>query len=322
METKIKIPTTATLEAVETEKVQTILTFHRPQIVGHLAFIPIESRIANADVLKTIGLIEEFQLEQDIIVSDSGDYSKADYVNNTDKNVIVPPATHLKGGHQNRGNNQTEILQPDRSKRVNVNCFEPSRGSGANRFTEFDDTPADVAKVTMNKTDNYSGSWGVIGDYTSLIKQSHDFLSSRGALSNFNDRTKKERASHALNFETVKGQTGCAIITRYLSMVEIFPTPNVFNIYRNRLLRGKVASLYYRLSKTEKRLLLPSDIKTQLDNMMQIIKTSIEQTAEKAAEKGTSDSGLLIGRIRKDESIDVILSKESETQLAYLFGAW
>lgn len=312
METKIKIPATASLEAVETEKVQTILTFHRPQIVGHLAFIPIESQIANADVLKTIGLIEEFQLEQDIIISDSGNYSKADYINKTDKNVIIPPATHLKGGLQNRGNNQTEVLRPDHTKRINVNCFEPGRGSGSDRFTEFDDTPADVAKTTMNKTNSYNGSWGIIGDYTNLVQ-------GRGALSDFNDRTKKERASYALNFETVKGQTGCAIITRDLSMVEIFPTPNVFNIYRNRLLRGKVASLYYRLSKTEKRILLPSDIRTQLDNMMKIVRTSIEQTAE----KGINDSGLLVGRSRKDDkAIDVILSKETETQLAYLFGAW
>lgn len=309
----IKIPTTATLKAVESEKVLTVLTFHVPQIVGHLAFVPIESRHVDANLLKTIGLIEEFKLEQDIIVSDSGNYSNATYQNKTDKNVIVPPATHLKGGHQNRGNNQTEILSINREKTIDVNCFEPGRGSGGDRFTEFEDTPADVARTTMNSMRGYDGSWGIIRDYTNLVNHRG------GALADFNEATVKERASHALNFETVKGQTGVAVITRDLSMVEIFPTANTFNIYRERLLRGKVASLFYRLSKQEKTILLPSEIVNKLNDVERIVKSSIEQTASLPL-----SDGLLIGRSRKNnKAIDVILSdNEGEKQLAYLFGAW
>lgn len=315
-ETKIKVPATATLKAIETENVLTVLTFHTPQIVGHLAFVPIESMRVDANLLKTIGLIEEFKLEQDIIVSDNtGSYSSANYRNKTDKNIIVPPATHLKGGRQNRGNNQTEILSSNQRRKIDVNCFEPGRGSGNDSFTKFEDTPADVVRATMNRTKGYDGSWSIIRDYTNLAKSGmHD------ALSDFNDATKKERASHALNFETIKGQTGVAIITRDLSMVEIFPTANTFNVYRNRLLRGKTASLFYRLSKQEKTLLFPSEIIEKLNDVERIVTTSIEQTAKKS----NDENGLSIGRSRKNnKAIDVILSDNGgEKQLAYLFGAW
>lgn len=333
-EVKLKIPTAINIGTISTDKLQTAVTAHRPQIIQHLAFVPLETQNINEKLLETIALIEEFKLEQDLIIKDPGEYDSAVYQNKTNKTVVVPAATHLKGGHQNRGNNQTEVLGAGDKKTFDVNCFEPNRGSGTDHFNEFEDVPVDVAKETMLQTDGYDGSWPIIGNYTKLAK-----VSRSDALSSFNEKTEEERAKYALNFETVNGQTGVAILTRGLSAIEVFPTPNVFNIYQQRILRGKLASLFYRLHKEQgNTVLMPSEVETKLNEMMNIIKTGIEQTIEhgtkvnnltsrmsKAHEilHGTTSNGLIIGRVRQGKkAIDIILTDTEQPQLVYLFGAW
>ena len=317
MKTKLKMPAVATLVTVTTDKLQTAMMIHQPQVVQHLAFLPIESQNVNTHLLDTIGLIEEFRLEQDLIVKESPhqSYSSAVYENKTDKTIIIPAATHLKGGMQNRGNNQTEILGSNDNAEYNVNCFEPGRGSGSDHFTEFQDVPADVVKETMTHTDSYNGSWGIIGDYTNLVKGI-----SRDALASFNERTKEDRAKFALNFETVQSQTGACIITKGISMVEVFPTYNTFNIYRERLLRGKTASLFYKLHKTQPtQVILPSEVENKTNEMLEILQKAIEQTLE----KGTKKHGLIIGRGRTGgKAIDIVLTDTETPQVAYIFGAW
>lgn len=317
MKTKLKMPAIATLVAVTTDKLQTAMMIHQPQVVQHLAFLPIESQNVNTNLLDTIGLIEEFKLEQDLIVKESShqSYSSAVYENKTNKTIIVPAATHLKGGMQNRGNNQTEILGAGDSKEYNVNCFEPGRGSGSDHFTEFQDVPADVAKETMTHTESYNGSWNIIGDYTNLIKGI-----GRDALESFNERTKEDRAKFALNFETVTGQTGACIITKGISTVEVFPTHNTFNIYRQRLLRGKTASLFYKLHRTQPtQIILPSEVENKTNEMLEILQKAIEQTLD----KGTKKHGLIVGRGRNEgRAIDVVLTDTDDPQVAYIFGAW
>ncbi len=317
METKLKIPAIANFGVISSDKLQAALTIHQPQIVQHLAFLPIESQRVNEKLLDTIGLIEEFTLEQDIIVKEhetNQRYDTAVYENRTNKNVIIPASTHLKGGMQNRANNQTEILGLNDKETYNVNCFEPSRGSGDNRFHEFEDTPADVARETMIRTSGFDGSWGIIEDYTDLVH------AGRGALTTFNEKTEEDRAKYALNFETVPGQTGATIITKGLSMIEVFPTPNTFNIYRERLLRGKVASLFYKIHKSQpSQLILPSEVESKVNEMLDIVKKAINQTIE----KGIKKHGLIVGRGRSDgRAIDIILTDTEEPQIAYIFGAW
>lgn len=315
METKLKIPAIASLIPISTEKIQTALMIHRAQVVQHLAFLPIESQNVSTNILDTIGLIEEFKLEQDLIIRESRSqtYSSAVYENKTNKNIIIPAATHLKGGMQNRGNNQTEILGANDDEKYNVNCFEPGRGHGDTHFTEFQDVPADIAKETMTKTQGYDGSWNIISDYTRLTKNG-------SALSDFNTSSEQDRAKYALNFETVNGQTGACIITKNLSMVEIFPTHNTFNIYQNRLIRGKLASLFYRIHKNQpSQLILPSEVETKTNTMVTTIKEAIEQTINKAIKK----HGLLIGRARgTNKAIDIILTDTEIPQVAYIFGVW
>lgn len=315
-ELKLKTPSIVNVGVIPTDKLQTALTVHVPQIIQHLAFLPIESQKINTKLLQTVSLIEEFELEQDLIVKEheDQDYGTAVYINKTDKRVIVPAATHLKGGHQNRGNNQTEILGAGDEKTFEVNCFEPNRGSGGDHFIEFDDVPADVARETMIETDGYNGTWKIIEDYTEIAG-----MGRQNALASFNERTKEERAKYALNFETVKGQTGEAIITKGLSVVEVFPTPEVFNLYQQRVLRGKVASLFYRLHKSGQSLILPSEVSTKMNEMMKIVSTAIDQTVE----HGTKDNGLIVGRHRDgDKALDIVLTDEEKPQVAYIFGAW
>lgn len=318
METKLKIPAIANFGVISSDKLQAALTIHQPQVVQHLAFLPIESQNVNTQLLETIGLIEEFELEQDLIIKEqsggSQSYDSAVYENKTNKNVIIPAATHLKGGMQNRANNQTEILGSGDKEVYNVNCFEPGRGSGDNHFHEFDDVPVDVARETMNNTNGYNGSWNIIGDYTEIVR------AGRGALSTFNEQTMEDRAKYALNFETVPGQTGAVIITKGLSCIEVFPTPNTFNIYRERVLRGKVASLFYKIHKTQpSQLILPSEVETKVNEMLDIVKNAINQTIE----KGTKKHGLIVGRGRSEgRAIDIILTDTEEPQIAYIFGAW
>lgn len=317
MKTKLKMPTVATLVAVTTDKLQTAMLIHQPQVVQHLAFLPIESQNVDTNLLDTIGLIEEFKLEQDLVIRESPQqsYDSAVYENKTDKTIIIPAATHLKGGMQNRGNNQTEILGEGDDEEYNVNCFEPNRGSGTDHFTEFQDVPADVAKETMTHTQSYNGSWNIIGDYTRLVKGV-----SSDALASFNERTKEERSKFALNFETVQSQTGACIITKGISMVEVFPTHNTFNIYRDRLLRGKTASLFYKLHRTQPtQIILPSEVENKTNEMLGIIQKAIEQTIE----KGIKKHGLIIGRGRTEgRAIDIVLTDTDEPQVAYIFGAW
>lgn len=315
METTLKVPAIANFGVISSDKLQVALTIHQPQVVQHLAFLPIESQRIDEKLLETIGLIEEFTLEQDIIVKEhvNQSYDTAVYENRTNKNIIIPASTHLKGGHQNRGNNQTEVLGIDKKEAYNVNCFEPGRGSGDDDFHEFQDTPADVARETMLHTDGYNGTWNIIENYTNLI---HDY---RGALATFNEKTEIDRAQYTLNFETIPGQTGAAIITKGLSCIEVFPTSNTFNIYRERLLRGKVASLFYRLHKEHSELILPSEVESKVNEMLNIVSKAIDQTLE----KGTKKHGLIIGRGRSGgKAIDVILTDTEQPQIAYIFGAW
>jgi len=311
----LKIPAVANIGTISTEKLQSALTIHQPQIIQHLAFLPVETQKINIQLLETIGLIEEFKLEQDLIIRESASqsYDTAVYQNKTNKNIIIPSATHLKGGHQNRGNNKTEVLGIDESEDFDVNCFEPSRGHGDDEFTEFHDTPADVALETMTNTEGFQGTWRIISEYTNLAN-------SGNALADFNDKTEEDRAKYALNFETCKGQTGAVIITRGLSMIEVFPTTNTFNIYRQRVLRGKAASLFYRLNKQESdTLLLPSEVETKINDMLKIVTAGIENTIE----KGTKKHGLIIGRSRqRNKAIDIILTDTEPKQIAYIFGAW
>ena len=311
----LKIPAVANIGTISTEKLQSTLTIHQPQIIQHLAFLPVETQKINIQLLETIGLIEEFKLEQDLIIreAENQSYDTAVYQNKTNKNIIIPSATHLKGGHQNRGNNQTEVLGIGESEDIDVNCFEPSRGHGDDEFTEFQDTPADVALETMTNTEGFQGTWKIISEYTSLAN-------SGDALSDFNDKTEEDRAKYALNFETCKGQTGAIIITRDLSMIEVFPTANTFNIYRQRILRGKVASLFYRLNKQESEtLLLPSEVETKINQMLTIVTAGIRNTID----NGTKKHGLIIGRSRQqNKAIDIILTDTEPKQIAYIFGAW
>jgi len=311
----LKIPATANIGVISTEKLQSALTIYQPQIIQHLAFLPVETQKINIQLLETIGLIEEFKLEQDLIIreSESQSYDTAVYQNKTNKNIIIPTATHLKGGYQNRGNNQTEVLGIGETEDIDVNCFEPSRGHGGDEFTEFHDTPADVALETMTNTEGFQGTWNIIREYTDLAR-------SGDALSEFNDKTEEDRAKYALNFETCKGQTGAIIITRDLSMIEVFPTTNTFNIYRQRILRGKTASLFYRLDKQHPdTLLLPSEVETKINDMLKIVTRGIENTIE----KGTKKHGLIIGRSRQqNKAIDIILTDTEPKQIAYIFGAW
>ena len=312
-----EIPQVVSLNAIVTDKVQSVLALHQPQIVQHLAFIPIRTENINEQLLDTIGLIEEFKLEQDIIVKEGGSgYDSAVFENKTDKNIIVPAATHMKGGSQNRGTNFTEVLGQNESERYSVNCFEQTRGSGdSEHFTEFDDIPADVARDTMTNTDGYEGSWDVIRDYTKLAGIHDD-----KALSAFNKKTDEERAKYALNFEPVVDQTGAAIITKGLSMIEVFPTPTTFNIYSQRLLKGKIASLYYKLHNSgQTTLILPSEVSGKVNEMLNIVKKGIEDTCA----NGTKKNGLIIGRGRQGkQAIDIILTDTDPPQIAYVFGAW
>lgn len=315
MRAELKLPEVTSYGVIATESVQSSLIMRHPQVVLHLAYIPIQTSNINEQLLKTIGLIEEFKLEQDIIVKDdSGDYSSAVYENKAGKTMIVPPATHLKGGKQNRGNNAVEVLGEDEIQTVSVNCFEPGRGSGGNHFTEFEDVPADVAHRTMTQTDGYEGSWPIIEDYTKLIGVSDT------ALSEFNKRTEEDRAKYALNFETCENQTGVAIITRDFSMIEIFPTPNTFNIYKPRILRGKVASIFYKIHKNQPSvMILPSEIETKVREMIDYIQKGIELTLE----QGIKKEGLIVGRHREGKkAMDMVLTDAPEPQIAYVFGAW
>jgi len=315
METVLKIPATATVGTLESTHIQTILTFHQPQIIEHMAFVPIESQRIDESLLDTIGLIEEFKLEQDLIITESsGGYDNANYHNKTGKTVIVPPGTHLKGGHQNRGNNYTEILEDSTRRKIDVNCFEPSRGHGdTEHFLSFEDSPADVIKTTMTSVDGYDGSWNNIAQYTQLI-EGHN-----RALTAFNDATETDRMKYALNFETMCGQTGYAIITEDMSLLEIFPTPNTFNIYRERILRGKVASLFYRLQKEEEKVILPSIVEQKMNGILKVTAKAIDTTVENGYIKGS----LRYYRHRQNNiGVDTIITSQMPQQIAYVCGVW
>ena len=315
METVLKIPAIATVGTLESNHIQTILTFHQPQIIEHMAFIPIESQRIDESLLDTIGLIEEFKLEQDLIITEGlGGYDNAQYLNKSGKTVIVPPGTHLKGGHQNRGNNFTEVLEDSTNRKIDVNCFEPSRGHGdTDHFLSFEDAPADVIKTTMTDRQGYNGSWDNIAKYTSLI-EGHN-----RALTAFNDATESERMKYALNFETMCGQTGYAIITEEMSLLEIFPTPNTFNIYRERVLRGKVASLFYRLMKEEEKVILPSTVEKKLNGILKVTEKAIDTTVE----KGEVKQNLRYYRHRQNNiGVDTIITSQMPQQIAYVCGVW
>ena len=291
-----------------------------PQIVQHLAYCPVNATPveSRSTILESVAFIEQFALEQDIFVRDTtGNYGTAVYKNKTDKSLIVPVATHLKGGHQNRANNDSEILDPSEKRTISVNCFEPGRGSGNDIFTDFEDTPPDVARSAMINKDGYDGSWNTISEYTKLIKG----VGGR-ALSVFLEKTEKERAEYALNFETRIGQTGVIAISKALSMIEIFPTPEVFNIYKKRVIRGKIGSLFYKTAMGEQRLqqlILPAETDQILGHIIKIVDNAIKETME----HGSTHGNLKIQRFRKDDkAVDVILTNEAEPQLVYLFGVW
>jgi hypothetical protein len=311
----IRVPKTTDYAVIATDNVRTNMALRYPQIVSHTAFIPIITRNAGSDIFETIRLIEEFKLEQDIIVKDDGGgYSSAVYVNNQPETVIIPPATHLKGGKQNRGNNSVEILRGNETKTVSVNCFEPGRGSGSNRFTSFEDVPPEVARATMANTGGYDGSWNAIEEYTRLVG------SGRSALTEFNRKTMDDRAKYALNFETCMGQTGACIITKGLSMVEVFPNPNVFNIYRERIVRGKLASLFYKIQhKNPDEQILPSEIDTKLKQMIDYVENAINL----AVSSGQKMNGLIVGKNRSDgKAMDIVLTDGPNPEVVYIFGVW
>jgi len=291
------------------------LEFSQPQIIQHLAFLPIRTSNVKENLLEVFALIEEFKLEHDIIVRDHGNYDTAVYENKTNKTLIVPPATHMKGGHQNRGNNEVEVIADGDTVHVNVNCFEPSRGSGNDTFVEFDDVPPDVARETMKNTEGYNGTWNIIRDYTNLTKNANG-----DALSSYNSATAEKRAKFALNFETMEGQTGAVIITKDLTMVEIFPTPNTFNVYAQRVMRGKAASLYHKLSEEKTgELVMPSEVEERVEKAITALQMGIDQTLH----RGTKKNGAIIGRARAGNKVmDIILTDTEPPQLAYAFGVF
>lgn len=317
MTISLNIPRVATYGIIATDRLQTSMGMRHPQIIQHTAFIPVVTENVDVSITDTLKLIEECKLEQDILVKDTtGDYSTAVYANRTQDVVIVPPGTHMKGGKQNRGNNRVEILGADARDEFSVNCFEPSRGSGGDNFTSIEDAPADVVRDTMTNTHGYEGTWPIIAEYTRMVGRS-------GALTAFLEKTEVDRAKYALNFETCDGQTGVAVITKGLSMIEVFPTPTVFNIYRPRILRGKVASLFYRLQKASPDMvILPTEIDIKLKEMVDYVQKAVEITIDQGVEK----NGLLVGRHRDgSKAMDVVLKQASfdtRYQVAYLFGIW
>ena len=180
-------------------------------------------------------------INAEILFMDERNYNEIRIKNNTRDSVIVPAGTHVVGGHQNRGVDEVHILKPSDFVTADAHCYEPSRGSGSDRFTQVSETPIDVVFRTMTSK-GYSESWNMIETYTRLMRKVGG-----SALQSFLEGTEKDRIQLALNFETASNQTGVlSTLGKEYVMLEVFPNHAVFNQYRTNIYRGKIASLLWK----------------------------------------------------------------------------
>ncbi len=100
----------------------------------------------------------------------------------------------------------------------------------------------------------------------------------------------EERAHLALNFETVRNQTGVLSIfgqspvfrNNGLAVLEIFPNSQVFNLHRNHVYKGKFASLLWKcLQNGTVPQLTPEDTTQKTDQFITSLNSVLEATVPK-----------------------------------------
>jgi len=227
----------------EVEIYNDYLYLKQPQISSGLAMVPVISK----NLKKAPKFLNEMELNKDIyFLDDTGSFDSLRINNQSGLEIIIPPATHLVGGKQNRGIDKIQLLEYQQSIIVDVHCFEPNRSRGQLEFHEIQSTPLDVVYQTMT-TKGTGASWDPISTYTEITRKGTSLLS-------FLKATDKERAHLALNFETLQSQTGVVSIfgktpvfrNNSFAVLELFPNNQVFNLHRNQIYKGKFASLLWK----------------------------------------------------------------------------
>ena len=179
----------------------TTIKFYTPQIASGMAMIPIITKAVEFSP----EIIDESMMNAELrVLDDAGSYDRLSLQNDTENDVIIPAATHFVGGQQNRGLDKMALLRKHSQRIVvDAHCFEPGRGSGSNRFNRISETPIDI--IFKTKTTKGTGaSWEAIGEYTKILGRNRD------SMEFFLQNTGLNRLHIALNFETLKQQTGVA----------------------------------------------------------------------------------------------------------------
>jgi hypothetical protein len=241
-----------------------------PQIVEGMAMFPIKTS-ENYGIEPII--IENAMLNRDIFIRDNaGGYNTMSVERSPSSNqdVLIPAGTHFIGGKQNRGNDKLQLVTENGSKRIEAHCFEPERGSGSETFDTVSETPIDIVFQTMSSRGT-GASWGIIDTYHRI------FGRSGGSLKNFLDKTEKERFHLALNYETLREQTGVlSVIGNTLIAMEIYPNKQAFEKHRDDIYSGKFASMLWKQVKEGKsRSLTPQDVHIRVDAFIEKLKAKL-----------------------------------------------
>lgn len=250
----------------EIELRESKIILHNPQIVSGMAMIPIITESLNIDHPE---IIEESMLNKEIyLIDDAGGYDRLSIQNTGDNDVIIPAATHITGGHQNRGNDKIQLLTNNQKIRIDAHCFEPSRSSGPDNFNGISETPIDIVFKTMT-SHGTGASWEAIGEYTKILSHSRDSLLS------FIQGSDQDRLHLSLNYETYKKQTGVlSVFDNEVVAIEIFPNAKTFNRERDQIYKGKFASLLFKYIRTKGHppQLTPRDVAINIDNFFEKVK--------------------------------------------------
>lgn len=281
---------------------------HEPQIVSGMAMIPIEATERHGIEPE---IIESAMLNRDLLVRDDlGSYDRMNIQNQSNEDILIPAGTHFLGGNQNRGNDHLQLLQKNGQKvKIEAHCFEPGRSSGRSQnFEEVSETPIDIVFQTMT-TSGTGASWNAIDTYHRV------FGRSRGSLKEFLEKTEKERFKLALNYETLRKQTGViSVVGNSVIAMEIYPNIKTFNKHREDIYSGKFASLLWKkIQKNEVENLTPQDVRIRVDGFLKLLNEGI--TVISPIKHGDYE----MFSIRKGKFIaDVILNDRQE--LVYMFA--
>lgn len=242
------------------------IILHNPQIVNGLAMLPLITESLNVDHPE---IIEESMLNKEIyLIDDAGGYNSLSVQNRGNEDVLIPAATHITGGKQNRGNDKLQLLTNNQKIRIDAHCFEPSRGSGSSNFNGISETPIDIVFKTMT-TRGTDASWNAIGEYTKILSHSRDSLLS------FINRSDQDRLHLSLNYETYRKQTGIlSVFDNEVVAMEIFPNVATFKRERDQIYKGKFASLLFKHIRTKEHppQLTPRDVAINVDNFFDKMK--------------------------------------------------